>query len=297
MSHGRSLASLALALTLGTAASCSGTGGGGTGDPGSAPDTEVLGDGQRIDDLVGEATWLSDVQEAECPGIPGSRNVRVTGLQIVAIDTYGGDGNADNVYAVQLDEDGDPPGPYQGISLRLPGYSPPDLRLLGNEVIDVDGVLIELPGPPGSDPFGFCRTLPQIEGTITLRFDGTTNVPPYLLIPALPVAPAVTEAERWAPLTKYELARAHIGMLVTVENVTLVSPDDPEKERWNVSIDVGGGLLPTDVPKISNELYDVTGTGPAISPDAPTHFTSITGILTYFYGFKIAPRSPADFVR
>ena len=48
-----------------------------------------------------------------------------------------------------------------------------------------------------------------------------------------------------------------------------------------------------DYPKISNELYDLLNEGPALAQGVK--LKSVTGIVTYFYGFKIAPRSPDDF--
>ncbi len=54
-----------------------------------------------------------------------------------------------------------------------------------------------------------------------------------------------------------------------------------------------GGLAPSDIPAVANELYDLKNEGPDLS--TAKHFKSITGIVTYFYGFHLDPRSPADF--
>jgi hypothetical protein len=101
--------------------------------------------------------------------------------------------------------------------------------------------------------------------------------------------------EQWNVLTSYEAARPYIGMLVRLVNVTIVAAEIDDEGRLSAPINVGGGgLTPADIPKVTNELYDIAGTGPAIPENA--RFQSITGIVTYFYGFKIAPRSPSDFV-
>ena len=42
-------------------------------------------------------------------------------------------------------------------------------------------------------------------------------------------------------------------------------------------------------------LYDLKNDGPTL--EAGGTFSAVTGVLTYFYGFKIAPRSPDDFVQ
>jgi hypothetical protein len=49
----------------------------------------------------------------------------------------------------------------------------------------------------------------------------------------------------------------------------------------------------SDVPSISNELFDLKALGPPLAKDVT--FKAVTGIITYFYGFKIAPRSADDF--
>jgi hypothetical protein len=272
---------------------CSGTGDGGTGDPPSEPDADAYGDGRRVQDLVGEADWYDEgnPDSVGCD-VPGRRRTRVTGLTIVAVDEFdeANEGRSGNVYAVQTPEKGGLE-PYSGISLRTPGRSPPDLRLFQNQVIDVSGDFLEFLGPPSSNPFGSCKTLPQIEGTVTYRFDGNP-VDPYLLVPAQAASP---DQDRWAPLKTYEAARPYIGMLVRIEDVTLSEVDIDAKGALFATIDVGGGIDATDTVEVSNELYDIEGTSPALA--AGSTFASITGVVTYFYGFKIAPRSSADFVR
>jgi hypothetical protein len=51
--------------------------------------------------------------------------------------------------------------------------------------------------------------------------------------------------------------------------------------------------IPADaVPKLSNELYALQD----LELAAGNTFKSITGVITYFYGFKLAPRSAEDLV-
>jgi hypothetical protein len=56
---------------------------------------------------------------------------------------------------------------------------------------------------------------------------------------------------------------------------------------------MGGGFPGDDQVKLSNELFDLKNEGPPLATG--TEFAAVTGVLTYFYGFKIAPRSAADF--
>jgi len=275
-------------------AGCSGTGAGGTGDPPSEAEGEVRGTGDRVSDLVGPATWLSpeDPNSIQCDSPPDVR-ARVTGVSIVAVDNFdeANDGSsARNIYVMDVPGKRGPK-PYSGLTIFGPSFTPPDLRLFGNEVVDVEGNLEEFLGP--TNPFGRCKSLPVLGGTMTFRYDAD-QVEPLLLVKS--AAETLEGENRWEVLSSYERARPYIGMLVRIDDVTFAQPDTPPDPigRWSAPINVGGGLYATDVPKISNELYDITNTGPAI-PEA-SHFASITGIVTYFYGFKIAPRSPADFV-
>ena len=96
-----------------------------------------------------------------------------------------------------------------------------------------------------------------------------------------------------ADLIGYDNARPFLGMLVTLKNVTLAAAGVNSEGRYTAAINVGP-VLATEVPYIANELYDIQTEGPAL--DAGTTFASVTGILTYFYSFDIAPRSPADLV-
>jgi hypothetical protein len=291
-----SLRRLSALLVVGlplAASACSGTGDGGTGDLPSEPVGDAYGNGRPLDELFGEADWYDPTNAAsiDC-GSPNPRRTQLTGLTIIAVDTYDevNDNRKGNIYAVQT------PGkkglqPYDAITLRTPSFTPPDLRVFPGEVVDASGNFVEFLGPPSS-LFGYCETLPQIEGTVTYRFDGG-DIAPYPLVPAS----TADGSDRWAVLKSYEAARPFIGMLVRLENVKFNERREGVNGDVTFPINVAeqGSVLQSDVPGVSNELYDILGTGPAI-PDGST-VASVTGILTYFYGFKIAPRGPSDIVR
>lgn len=275
---------LAVVLLSADLLACSGTGDGGTGDPPAEPLADPLGQGARISEIVGPATWLNlaDEESLACEGIPEDRNVQITGQVIVAIDEYdetqaGARGN----FYIQ-DAIGEPI-EYSGITVFRPSFSPPDLRLAPGDVVDTLGTLMEFPGPPSS-LFGGCKTLPEIGGTMSMRFESQLPAP-KLLVPA-------EGANRWEILTSYEAARPWIGTLVRIENVPIGGVNDAESGRYTADIAIPG-IDPFDLPEISNELYDVKLEGPVLD-GAPT-FKSVTGILTYFFSFRIAPRSPEDF--
>lgn len=264
-------------LVAALVAGCSGTGGA-IGDAPSKPHADELGDGERVSSVVGPATWVkpSDQMSETCSGKPVDHKVYVTGVTINAIDTFDetGKGARGNFYVQDAVAK---PGPYSGITIFGPSFSPPDLRLAQGDVADVLGVLTEFSGPT-SGPFPYCRTLPEIGGTMSFRFEDG---------PAEPITIPLSD------LKSYDKARQWLGMLVRVEGVSV--PTDPALSggRFSADIDVGGGIEAGDVPHITNDLYDIQKNGPVIV--AGTTFKSVTGIITYFYGFKLAPRSPADF--
>jgi hypothetical protein len=252
---------------------------GGAGDPASEPVADVRGDGQRISQVVGEPEWLQpDNKTSEGCSKPPDRNVYVTGIRIIAIDNYDETGEgADGNYYVQDLASGEPK-PYSGMTVFAPSFSPPDLRLATGDVVDVLGVFMEFAGPTSSK-FPYCRTLPEIGGTMSFRFDGGEPQAPKTI-------PLVD-------LKSYETARPYLGMLVRVEDVTLAGNGSDSGGRYTAPINVGGGIELSDRPSISNELYDIATEGPELKKD--TTFKSVTGVVTYFYGFKLVPRSPADF--
>jgi hypothetical protein len=265
------------AFALATAA-CSGTGGGGTGDPPSKPGTDPCGGGLGLSDLVGEASWVNpnDADSKSC-SYPSDRHAQLTGLRVVAIDRFdetskGATGN----YYVQ-DACGEP-APYGGMTVFAPSFSPPNLRLAPGDVVDFIGSLIEFEGPTVGK-FPYCRTLPELAGSMTFRFEEGPDLPAHTI--------PVTD------LKSYATARQWLGMLVRVENLRIADKAYESGGRYSAPIDVGGGISQVDVPSISNELYNMKAEGPAL--EEGLQFKSVTGVVTYFYGFKIAPRSPADF--
>jgi len=255
-----------------------GCGSGATGDKPSEPLANPYGAGLAVVEINGPATWEdpSNSNSQGCPALP-ERKVYVTGVSIGAIDNFDetGGGAVGNYY---VQDARDPGQPYSGMTVFDPSFSPPDLRLAAGDVVDVFGAFSEFAGP-SSGRFPFCRTLPEIGGTMSFRFDNNR-----------PIEPTVVDVTE---LKSYEGARPYLGMLVRLENVKLATDGTNSSGRFTADLDVGGGIPVTEVPRISNELYDIQGQGPMLS--AGTVFKSITGIVTYFYGFKVAPRSPADF--
>lgn len=272
---------LCVASFLIVATACSGDPGegGGTGDPPSLPLADPCGGGLRMADVVGPATWLNpkDQMSKACT-YPLDRKVSLAGLRLVAADHFDetGDGSTGNYYAQDACAD---VAPYQGMTIYAPSFSPPDLRLFPGDVVDLLGNLMEFPGPSSAGLFPYCRTLPEVGGTLTYRFE----LGPTLAPQTIPIT----------DLKTYETARQWLGMLVKVEDVTIAGKPYDSNGRYCGAMNVGGGIPQSDVPSICNELFDMKNLGPPIADG--TKFKSVTGVVTYFYSFKISPRSADDF--
>lgn len=268
------------------AALSAGCGGGGGGDPFSEPTASILGSGSRISDFMGPAGWLdpTDKDSASC-SFPADETVDITGVTVTAVDRFDevADGALGNLYVQDTTSE---PGEYEGMTVFDPAFTPPDLRVAPGDVLDFFGVYTEFPGP-SVGYFGKCKSLPEVSGAGTFRFEGSV-VPPKKV--------------KLADILDYEGARPYLGMLVTLENVAAgadpASSDEslPTGGRYTIDLDRTGldttGLDPGDFPKISNELYDILQEGPPLAKG--TQIKRLTGVLTYFYGFKVAPRSSAD---
>lgn len=260
----------------------------GGGDSPTEPVASVLGNGSRISDYFGEATWFNpEDDESFACSIPDDFDVKITGVTVSAVDRFDEvtDGALGNLYVQDV---ADKPGEYQGMTVFAPSFTPPDLRVAPGDVLDFFGVYTEFPGP-SNGPFANCRTLPEISGAGTFRLEGLHPVPKVVTL---------------SDILGYPKARRYLGMLITLQNVKISAdpnsskPNLPTGGRYTALIDRTGvdttGVDVGDFPQISNELYDILNEGPPIAKGS--EFKSVTGVLTYFYGFKIAPRSPADFV-
>jgi hypothetical protein len=235
---------------------------------------------------IGFGVRLRDVQTPEARPVDGLA-VRIAGAKILHVDRFDEtrDGKSAGTVYIQ-DEDvesraADQRG-FSGISIYQPKYVPADLRPQPGDVFDFAGKLSINPGPPGTtDPSKFFP-----DGQVTRQLFQPVSVLRYDGPPATPIEIDVNElmdynatGQRW------------MGMLVTVKNITIVSSPRNSKGRLTAII-AGQDPMDQQAPVISNELYDIQ---PGDIPMGKT-FTSITGIVTYFFNLKIAPRSAADMV-
>lgn len=244
------------------------------------PLADVCGGGSRISSALGgfngPAPWEQDANtlSKNCP-YPQELAVYASCLSVTAVDLWDetGDGAVGTVYV----QDNVPaPAPvYAGTSLYGTSFSPPNLRLEPGDVIDVTGTYEEWQGPSSltAGAFQYCETLPQIAGAASFRFDG-----------AVP-APVVIQPD---DLSSYASGRRYMNMLVRVENVVLAETGSSSSGRYSAKVIVSNGTQWT----IGNPLFDLPNQMPLLMNDS---FTSVTGIVTWFQGYTLAPRRVADF--
>jgi hypothetical protein len=237
--------------------------------------------------VLGSGLRLHQINDRAGAHPPDGTVVEVTGVSVVAIDTY--DETADgssfgNVFAQDLPVGGATP-PYGGITLFNSSFSPPTLRVAPGDVVDIRGQYDEFEGPSSSpftctDPLNLesCESLPEIVGgTLSLRFEHA--VPAPIVIPL-------------SELASYETGRKWIGILVRVENVSAQSVGfKASSGRFSVRLDVPG-VDPKKLPTINNGLLDLEATNHPF--DQGTKYKSVTGVVQYFYNFAISPRSKGD---
>lgn len=213
-------------------------------------------------------------------------SVAVSGAVVVAVDTFDETHNGKSAGTIYVSDMGSQE-EYSGIGLFNPSWVPGNLRVGAGDALDLRGEYQE----NNSVPIQFApgAALVQLANPIgTFRFEAT--LPPPVLIKN------IEDLRR-----SYESGRPWLNMIVTVENVTV------QRDFFDAS-GTGNGrlsstLLPEETfgkcsepfpkaPAIVNELMDPT----PLQITAGTKLKSLTGILTFFCNFHIAPRTPADIV-
>jgi hypothetical protein len=243
-------------------------------DPPAAYNPNPLGPGLRI----------SQVQDPSSPQYAPNTTVNVTSVDVSFIDTYDETHDGKSIGTVYIQDVGSS-APYSGLSLYESSFVPADLRLLPGDVIDVDGPYDES-SSVGSAVFPTGHTLPQFNKPVsTFRYAFTSPTPTVVSLDDLDMH---ADGSNYLPGRKWE------NMLVTVNDV-VIAGGETDSTGLRISYLMGDpdGSIDLNACAISNELY------PLGKNDFPagTHFTSVTGIVTWFYTYQIAPRSAADLVQ
>jgi hypothetical protein len=202
-------------------------------------------------------------------------NVTVSSAVVSWIDTFDETHDGKSIGAVYVQDIGST-APYSGSNLYEPSYVPASIRLLPGDVVDLTGPYEEQ-ASVGSATFTAPATLPSFSKPVA-TFD-------YEFTPPTPVIIQLSDIDE----TNYATGRKWEGMLVTLNDIT-IGPGVNDNDRVTYIMGQGDASVDANAAAISNELYDLGST------DYPTgtHFASVTGIVTWFYSYQIAPRTAAD---
>lgn len=240
---------------------------GGGGDPPIPINSNAFGYGSSLGSIIGSPTLA--------PGA-AQKIVQVTGVRIVHIDTYDENGQG-RVGGVFLADASVPPGPNRAVLAFQSVYTPPTFRPTNGDIVDASGALMQF-APIREVP---TRTLPELyQPTLSPRFDAVGGPLQAVTIPLL-------------DLTTYETGRPWLSTLVTVENVRILSVERLAPKGFaSISLDVGPGLAQDALPSISNDLFDLANSG--LSFNEGQTIRRVTGLVSIFSNFRIAPRSATD---
>ena len=247
--------------------------------PADAGPPSALGTGITIRSITPPATG------DPADGIPPNPNhpaqdqqVYITGSTVIIIDNFDETHDGKSIGSMYV-QDTMSTAPYSGIDCYKTTFQPPSLIVSPGDVIDLTGEYTDyaysgfMPG----------MQYPELnEPVATFRFDPVGTLTPAVIdVNDLNVATQAT----------FDKGNQWTSMLVQVKNVTLQAPgltnDQKGRITGSITSDTNNGA------EIDNELYDMKVT------DFPpgTVFSSIVGVVTYFYNFHISPRSAADLHR
>lgn len=202
---------------------------------------------------------LQTVTDPDYPGVDA--RVLIRDAIVTAVDTYDEDGEG-SVGSVWIAEP--VPGPWSGVQLFDPVVIPARVRLAPGDIVEVSAtldefVLLDASGRPmdrdGTETELVDASVQKIGETVP---PGPTDIPEAYLAD-------LRQAEPWE------------GCLVRLTDLTLTGGYD----RYGEAPTAGGA-------SIANEMYEIPGA------EAGLAIRSLTGVVTYFFGFKILPRGPED---
>ncbi len=240
----------------------------------TSPDGDAAADA-GTPSALGSGLRIRDVMNPSAKGHPDvdagvEVDVSVTGASVLWVDTYDETNNGKSIGTVYV-QDVASTKPYSGSELYAPDYFPASLAPAPGDVLDISGGYEEL-SHIGSAMFTPPATLPQFDHpNATFRYEYT------------PPTPVVIQA---SDLADYDSGRRYYNMLVTIENVQLTEAfyDSSGRITAPFTADMQNG------PSISNENVAIDPTQYA----ADQTFTSITGIVTWFFSYHVAPRTLDD---
>lgn len=226
--------------------------------------------------VTGSGLRIRQVTDPALQGRPATDSiVTVTGANVVTIDTFDETQNGRSRGTIYVQDVGSQE-PFSGIGLFAPAFIPGDLRVGPGDVLDLTGQYQENKAI-GTAIFPEGQVLAQLARPVaTFRYEFRAP------------EPRLIEAQ---DLADYNVGRRWIGMLVTLKNVKIQSDCKPDK-NFRVQCPITAPDPNVRNPGvIVNELFDYRG------DSKDTVYAQVTGVVTYFFGLHVAPRSAADMVK
>jgi hypothetical protein len=189
---------------------------------------------------------------------------------------------------------------YGGIGIYEPNFVPASLDPLPGDVLDFAGPYQEATSI-GTAVFGNGTYLPQLYKPVgTFRYEFASDFPPAWTAPQPIQIADLNENVGTQADANFPHGRQYLQMIVTVTDVYVsqgISAAGGEGFRVTYPLGTCGNVQSKSCftqsgPQISNELFDLQAT----DYPAGTHFASVTGIVTWFFTFHIAPRTKDDLV-
>jgi hypothetical protein len=227
--------------------------------------------------VVPDRLTIAAVQNPQSKQYAPNTTVNLPSVTVLWVDTFDETMDGKSMGTVFVEDFGSN-APYSAISVYQPSFVPSALRPLPGDVLDMAGPYQEVTSI-GSAMFASGHTLPQLAKPVgSFRYEWPLGGPRTIDL---------------GDLDDYAKGRQWEGMIVTVHDV-YAGPGTTSGGRVTVALtaapDAGTNI---DTVAMSNEEYDLKQT------DFPpgTHFQSVTGLVTWFFSYHIAPRSPADLVQ
>lgn len=201
----------------------------------------------------------------QCP------TLHAKGVVVTGVDRY--DETADgksigNIYVQDPIQTGDRGTPYSGLTLFQTQTIPSDLPLQPGYGVDISGAYQPFPGPSSGV---FAVPLPEMtKGSLTLSYEGRDPAPIDVTLDDF----------------SGNGGMAFVGRLVRMKNVSITStfsvPRHEAAINSSTTLVMASQFFPLDDPK---------GFGAANGKT----YSSVVGVLNFFYTYKLCPRSPDDF--
>lgn len=205
--------------------------------------------------------------QKQCPTL----NAR--GVIVVAVDDYDerGDGSgAGNIYV----QDPVQPTPWSGLTLFRVTVVPTTLSLIPGMGVDVAGVYQPFPGPTNDFPSGI--VLPEvISGSISQSYEAAPPTPVDITM---------------ADIADPKKGMQYVGRLVRMPNIAISSTFDAKFHE--AAID-GSSSTKGSTINIAAQFFNLEDPA-GLAAGSGKKYKSVTGVLNYFYNFKLCPRTLED---